>query len=69
MLTEYVQAAMGKARYEVLDDGTYYGEISGFEGVYANAAALEACREQLRQVLEEWILVRVARHLSLPSVA
>jgi hypothetical protein len=27
MLTEYIQAAMGKARYEILDDGTYYGEI------------------------------------------
>jgi len=45
MLTKYVHAAMGKARYETLpDDGMYYGEIPGFDGVYANAASLEACR-------------------------
>jgi predicted RNase H-like HicB family nuclease len=48
------------ARYEILpDDGTYYGEIVGFDGVYANAATLEACRDELEEVLEEWILLRV----------
>lgn len=47
MLTDYVQAAMRRATYEILDDGTYYGEIPGFQGVYANAKTLEACREEL----------------------
>lgn len=28
MLTEYIRAAMRRARYEILeDDGTFYGEI------------------------------------------
>lgn len=28
MLPEYIQAALGRARYEILkDDGAYYGEI------------------------------------------
>ncbi len=36
MLTKYIRAAMGKARYEILpDDGTFYGEIVGFDGVWA----------------------------------
>ena len=62
-------AALHKARYEILaDDGSYYGEIPGFEGVYANATTLEACRDELRDVLEEWILFRVSRNLSLPVV-
>ena len=40
MLTRYVEAAMRRARYEILkDDGTYYGEIPGCRGVYANAAS------------------------------
>jgi predicted RNase H-like HicB family nuclease len=69
MVSEYVSAALGKAHYEILpDDGSYYGEIPGFEGVYANAKTLEACREELREVLEEWILVRVSRGLVLPVV-
>jgi predicted RNase H-like HicB family nuclease len=59
---------MAQARYEILpDDGLYYGEIAGFDGVYATSDRLESCREELREVLEEWVLLRVARHLPLPS--
>jgi predicted RNase H-like HicB family nuclease len=69
MLTRYIRAAMHQARYEILsDDGTFYGEIQGFDGVYANAGTLEACREELEEVLEEWILLRVSKHLPLPVV-
>ena len=32
MIRNYIQAAMRQARYEILpDDGTFYGEIPGFE--------------------------------------
>jgi len=69
MLTKYIQAAMNNARYEILpDDNSYYGEIPGFEGVYANATKLEACREELQEVLEEWLLLRISQHLPLPSI-
>ncbi len=69
MLTDYIRAALHRARYEILpDDGSFYGEIPGFEGVYSDAATLEACREELAEVLEEWILFRVSRNLSLPVV-
>ncbi|WP_017718174.1 type II toxin-antitoxin system HicB family antitoxin [Kamptonema formosum] len=69
MLTNYIQAAMRKATYEILsDDGSFYGEIPGFQGVWANAPNLEACREELLSALEDWILIRVADHLPLPIV-
>ena len=69
MLTAYIQAAMRQAKYEILpDDGTFYGEIPGFQGVYANATTLEACRDELQEVLEEWILFRVSRRLDLPAI-
>ena len=69
MLTQYIQAAMQKATYEVLsDDGSFYGEIPDFQGVWANAATLESCQEELQSALEDWILVRVADHLPLPIV-
>jgi predicted RNase H-like HicB family nuclease len=69
MLLEYINAALRHARYEILpDDGTYYGEIPECNGVYANTPTLEACREELREVLEEWVLFRVHRHLSFPVI-
>jgi len=47
---------------------TYYGEVPECNGVYANAATLEACREELLAVLEEWVLFRVHQNLSLPAI-
>ena len=67
MLTSYIKAAMRRAHYEILSDGgSFYGEIDGLAGVYANAETLEACRDELEEVLEEWILLRVSRQLDLP---
>lgn len=69
MLLEYVEAALRHAKYEILpDDGSYYGEIPECKGVYANAKSLEACREELRAVLDEWILFRVHKNLPLPQI-
>lgn len=69
MLMKYIQAALRHASYEILpDDGSFYGEISVCHGVYANAATLEECREQLVEVLEEWILFRVYKNLPLPVI-
>ena len=67
MLMKYIRAALHHARYEILaDDGSLYGEIPECNGVYANASRLEDCREQLEEVLEEWILLRVHKNLPLP---
>jgi len=69
VLTNYIRSAMKRAKYEILpDDGSIYGEIPGFEGVYANADNLEDCREELEDVLGEWILLRVYKNLPLPIV-
>jgi predicted RNase H-like HicB family nuclease len=69
MLRDYLQAALRHAHYEVLtDDGSFYGEIALCNGVYANASTLEECREQLEEVLEEWVLFRVYKNLPLPVI-
>jgi predicted RNase H-like HicB family nuclease len=68
MFTRYVRAALHRATYKLLEDGTYFGEIPGFDGVWAAAPSLEACREELEEVIEEWLLLRVSRHLALPAV-
>jgi predicted RNase H-like HicB family nuclease len=68
MLTKYIQAAMGQARYEMLDDGTYYGEIPPCRGVWANGQSLEACRQELQEVLEEWLLLKMKDGDPLPII-
>ena len=69
MLSRYISSAMKKARYEILkDNNSFYGEIPGFKGVYSNAKTLEDCREELEEVLEEWLFFRISRNLSIPNV-
>jgi predicted RNase H-like HicB family nuclease len=68
MVRQYIDAAMRHAKYAILEDSTFYGEIAGFDGVYANASTLEACRTELEEVLEEWVLFRISRNLDLPTV-
>jgi predicted RNase H-like HicB family nuclease len=69
MLLDYIRAAMGKATYELLPDNEgFYAEISGLQGVWTNAPTLEACREELQSVLEDWILFSVEKHLPIPEV-
>jgi len=69
MLTKYIQAALHHAKYELLDDdGSFYGEIPVCNGVYANTSNLEECREQLEEVLEEWILLSIYKNLPLPVI-
>ncbi len=69
MLTEYIQKAMEKAHYEIIEDeGTFWGEIPDFQGVWARAETLEKCRESLREALEEWIVFRLKNNLELPVI-
>ncbi|MEO6589715.1 MAG: type II toxin-antitoxin system HicB family antitoxin [Pyrinomonadaceae bacterium] len=69
MLNKYIERAMRQAKYEILaDDNSFYGEISNFQGVYANAVTLEDCRNELAEVLEEWIFFRLSKNLPMPVV-
>jgi predicted RNase H-like HicB family nuclease len=69
MILEYIKSAMKNAHYELLEeDNSFYGEIPGFQGVYANEATLEECRDELESVLEDWILFSISRNSMLPIV-
>jgi predicted RNase H-like HicB family nuclease len=70
MLMNFLRAAMSSAHYELLDDVEgFYGDIPGFDGVFADARTLEACRDELASALEDWILFRISRNLPIPEVA
>jgi len=66
MLTKDIHEAMKLASYKILDDGIYYGDIPGFRGILANTETLEECRDQLQEILEEWILLGVRLGHELP---
>jgi predicted RNase H-like HicB family nuclease len=69
MLTEYIKAAMRRAQYKILpEDSSLYGEIPGLESVWANADTLEACRDELEDVLQEWIVLSLAKNLPMPTI-
>ncbi|MBI4672875.1 MAG: type II toxin-antitoxin system HicB family antitoxin [Chloroflexi bacterium] len=68
MLTDYIRAAMKHAKYEIIDDGTFFATIPGLDGLWANAPTLEECREELQSTLEDWILVGVRRGHTIPIV-
>ena len=68
MLTDYIAKQLKKARYELIEDGTYFGEIPGLVGVWANAKKLEDCRAELQSVLEDWILFTIKDGGSLPGL-
>ncbi|HYM19403.1 MAG TPA: type II toxin-antitoxin system HicB family antitoxin [Candidatus Kapabacteria bacterium] len=69
MIREYIAAAMQRAKYEILDeDHSYYGEIPECQGVWANARTLEECRSELESVLEDWLLVGISLHHTLPVI-
>ena len=68
MIIEYTNAALKKALYKVLEDGSWFAEIPGFEGVWANGANVEECREELREVLEEWLILKIRDKDVIPSI-
>lgn len=69
MLTDYIDAAMRHAHYEILpDDEGFFGKIEGFQGVWANADKLEDCRKELQEVLEEWLIIGLKRGSPIPVV-
>lgn len=68
MLFEYIQGALEKAEYKRLEDGTWFAEIQGFEGVWANGKTVEDCRKELMEVLEEWLILKLRDGDPIPVV-
>jgi len=68
MILEYCQKVIEKAEYKKLEDGTWFAEISGFKGVWANGKTVEECRKELITVLEKWIILKLRDRDSIPEV-
>jgi predicted RNase H-like HicB family nuclease len=70
VIIEYIEAALSRAKYEIIkDEEPYYGEVPELKGVWATGKTLEECRDNLREVIEGWIVVRLRKNLSIPTIA
>ena len=60
MIHEYLQAAMAKAVFKRIENPEpVFGEIPPCPGVWATGNTVEECRQELQEVLEEWILLGI----------
>ena len=70
MFTQYVDTVMArKARFERLKGkNRYFGKILGFQGVWAQGETQHECEWNLREVLEEWLLLKIRKQQFVPTV-
>ncbi len=68
MITKYIDEALARARYERFEDRSFCATVPGLRGVIALGRGVEECRHELAEVVEEWVLVRVARGLNVPKL-
>jgi predicted RNase H-like HicB family nuclease len=50
------------------DEDPYYGEVAELQGVWASGKTLEECRRNLAEVVEGWVMIRIARGLPIPPL-
>jgi predicted RNase H-like HicB family nuclease len=68
MITQYIEEALRRARYEELEDGSFCATVPGLRGALGLGTTVETCRSELAEVVEEWVLVRAARGLKVPRL-
>lgn len=68
MFSEYIGAALRRAKYESLENGSYMATVVGLRGVIATGETIEKCREDLIEVIEEWIAIRLQRGFAIPKL-
>ena len=66
ILSDCLDRALSQAEYDKLEDGTFFGRIPSCKGVVAFAASLRECEDELRSVLEDWVLVGLKLGHDLP---
>ncbi len=69
MIGEYIQEALRRAHYEIIEDvEPFYGEAAELAGVWASGKTLEERRQNLADVVEGWIILRLRRGLAIPPL-
>ena len=68
ILTEYLEAAMNHVQLDRLSDTEVYAEIPPCPGVWATGKNEWHARQQIREVLEEWLVLKIRGQEPIPHV-
>lgn len=68
MLSDFISKKLKEARYKILEDRSYFGDIPSLRGVWANAKNLESCRQGLISALEDWLLFKLKEGDDIPGL-
>lgn len=59
MLSQYAEAAARRAFTRQLEDGTWFAEIDGFDGVWTNEPSQKQALDVLQEVVFEWVILKI----------
>ena len=70
MFAEYIQAALEKAQYKVIDNGDepYFVDVPELDGVWATGCSVEVARRNFIEALEDWIAAHLLWNQALPPI-
>lgn len=67
VLERYIDAAVQRRECQFFeDDNLFYCEIPDLPGVWAQGIDIDACVEELREVLVDWIQIGIEKGLTIP---
>lgn len=68
MFAEYIQAALERAEYKIIDNGQdpYFVEVPELDGVWATGRTVEDARRNFIEAIEDWIAAHLLWNLDLP---
>jgi predicted RNase H-like HicB family nuclease len=59
LLSRYLRAALKGLEFRQFEDGSWYAQLPGFPGVWANEETLPDCMKTLEEVLVDWIFLKL----------
>lgn len=59
LISQYAQKATRHAIARQLEDGTWFAEIEGFTGVWADGPSQKEALDVLEEVVGEWVLLKI----------
>ena len=67
MLSDFIVKKLKEAKYRLLKDGSYFGEIPELKVVWASANNLRDCKKELQEVLEDWMVLKIRDGEKIPG--
>lgn len=62
IIDRYMQEALKSTSVTRLEDGQFFAELPGFDGVWAANDDLSACAAELRDVLFDWLVLKIEQN-------